>query len=263
MYMSDQQEDNSYIKNIYKNIGNGKDVFADYFFDEELEQLYTYLNNLLEYFKEIINCQHFEDDGNSSKEISEIEVRELYNRKINMILSDIDQIKKWYHYNDKLLPGSIEYNEKKKMQKTLGKKVLKRLEKIKEREERQGHRILHKRDAFELLKKMEIEDFKPTAYENNNIINHKSFNSYRSDYTKSKMQHFVTVARKILNDKVLSLEKFYKICNCPDSDYYKNYYRRSFLDFWAKEYGEFNKIKLGQRYKDGTPQKEPVFRMKI
>lgn len=117
---------------------------------------------------------------------------------------------------------------------------------------------ISKRDALDLLQKLEDPDY-AVKDEDKNHFSNKNFKSYRSDYLKDRNEEYFKNAFKTLQDNSrLSHEEFLSITNCP-SEWYKPYYIRSFTYHCDNINGRFfqkckgKKFKFDSQYRGSTP----------
>ena len=264
--MTIQVEYQSYINSIYQLSDDGDYlVLSNDPNEDELEILYQFLNNIKYSFEKSIRSpiliNMWAEDHNINYNAAEIEIREYYNKRIETVLADRSVIDEWCKENDLPIPGSQESSDRKKQHRLTSDIIIKRQDKKRAKKEKQKYPHLSVAAANDLLENLEDKNYVPTKIDERNM-NHPSFKTHRANRTKNKLAYFDIIAKKILKVKVISINEFCNICKCPNSDYYKKYYMRSFLDFCVKEGGEYKNITNGERYINETSEKEITLRIK-
>ncbi len=264
--MSIQNDYSSYIENIFQKSDDYGLILSRELYKSEIDIIYDFINTIYKYLTDYINQPNtLEYDNGTSEEISEIETRELYNKRIDAILRDKELVEQWYKSNNIYVPGTAEARKHDKIMDDMRKKVLTKFKKRKEIEAKTGFPMLRKKDAFAILTKYENKDYRPTTAEKNNIIKHRNFKKYTTQYTKNwKVQYPNAV--KILKEKGrISLKDFYSLCQCPNSDFFRKHLVESFKYECTNPRGRFyeNKkfrdIKPLKRRNEETDEFELVF----
>ncbi len=260
--MSNQKEYSNYIDSIFQISDDDGLILSSELLEGEIEIIYDFIDKMYEYLKDVINHRHtLEYADGKSEEVSENEIRKYYNKRIDALLRDKELIEQWYKNNNIYIPGTDEANKHYEMQN----KVLTKFKKRKEIEAKTGFPMLRKKDAFAILKKYENKDYRPTTAEKINIIKHRNFKKYTSRYTESNRSQFPKVINKLINEKVLSLEEFYLMCDCPKSKFFRDFFVESFKYECTNPRGKFyeNKkfsdIKPLKRRNEETGKFELVF----
>jgi len=266
--MSNQIEYSSYIDGIFQKSDDKGLILSSELQESEIDIIYDFINKMYKYFTTVINHPHTIDYANgTSKEASEIYTREYYNKLIKAILYDREIVQEWYHNNNLYIPGTAEAIKHNKKMYEFHKKVSTKFEMRKEKEAKTGVPILRKNDAFTLLKKLESEEYVTTKTDDI-IKHHPNFKKYTSLYTKSKRTHFNVVIQKLNKEKVLPLEEFYSICDCPKSKFFKDNLIESIKYACTNPRGifyenpKFRTLKLVERRINDTNEKELVFTIK-
>lgn len=241
--MSIQNDYSSYIESIFQKSENGEVLISDEITESELEILYKYLNKIKDcieaYIKQPLLINEWAKDQNISYNISEDEIREAYNRRIKLVLADLILIDEWYKENEIPIPGSQESTDRKKNRKRIFKIAIKKQAKKRAKREKQKYPPMRQTVSFDLLKKLEDQSYVRTD-EDEKTIKHQNFKPHRTRYTKSKRDNYKLVTERLIKENFLSLKEFYGIIDCQDSDYYREFYKNSFL--YECTVGKFHKI---------------------
>ena len=116
--MKIQVEHQSYINSIYQLSDNDELILSDDLTEDELEILHNYLieikENLESNLKKPIIINQLAEKYDISYNAAEMDIREIFNKRIEMVLADLAVIDEWCKENNLPIPGSQESIDRKK-----------------------------------------------------------------------------------------------------------------------------------------------------